>query len=102
MELQKLKGRFEAVNARIIALTTDEPAKNNRIANRLKLTIPILSDGDGALLKKLGMWDTRWKITDYGFYVLDKELNVLAHSRGVWHVNDEIVQRFIELFKSAS
>jgi peroxiredoxin len=97
--LQKLQGRIAAARTRLIVLTTDAPAQNLRIAKRLKLSMPILSDPGGAVLKQLGMWDARWKITAYGYYYLDPTLRVISRQRGYW---DPSEQELAKLFDGIS
>lgn len=82
--MQGQQGRIAAARTRLIVLTTDAPAQNLRIAERLDLSMPILSDPGGAVLKLLGMWDARWKITAYGYYFLDPALRVISRQRGYW------------------
>ena len=94
--------RFDGVDARIIAITTDSPTKNGRIAKELEISFPILSDPEGKVLKQLDMWDARWKISAYGFYLLDKRLRVIARRRGYWKPNAKTLGWFIEQFESAN
>ena len=82
---------FDRFNTELIALTTDAPGKNLRIARRLGLKMPILSDRKGEVLKRLGMWDARWRIAAYGYYLLDGNLRVIARQRGYWDVDEESV-----------
>lgn len=86
--MQKLEGRIAAARTRLIVLTTDAPARNLRIAQRLELTMPILSDPEGAVLKRLGMWDVRWKIAAYGYYLVDPNLRVVSRQKGYWDAGD--------------
>ncbi len=65
--MQEWIPEFERAGLRIVALTTDSPAKNLRIVERLQLSIAILSDPDGRRLKKIGMWDARCEIASYGY-----------------------------------
>ena len=96
VELQRLAGLIAAARTRLVVLTTDAPAQNLRIAKRLGLTMPTLSDPEGAVLKPLGMWDARWRITSYGYYFLDAGLGVISRRRGYW---DAGAQELVKLFE---
>ena len=94
--MQEWIPEFDRAGLRIVALTTDSPEQNLRIAERLNLSIAILSDPDGRNLKKINMWDARWKIASYGYYLLDGELNVLSHYKGGWNASEEAKLFFLK------
>ncbi len=71
-----------------MALTTDSPGKNRRIAERFGIEFAILSDPKGDLLKGLDMWDERFKIARHGFFLLDRRLNVVSNRRGSWSAGE--------------
>ena len=57
-ELQGLQSRiddFRASGFEVIAVCPDTPEENSRVARRLKLDYPILSDGDLAVTRALGL-----------------------------------------------
>ncbi|HIG42895.1 MAG: redoxin domain-containing protein [bacterium] len=57
-ELQGLQSRindFRASGFEVIAISPDTPQENSRVARRLKLDYPILSDGDLAVTRALGL-----------------------------------------------
>ncbi|MCZ6553054.1 MAG: redoxin domain-containing protein [SAR324 cluster bacterium] len=88
VQLQKWVDEFGAAGTRIVALTTDSPGKNRRIAERFGIEFAILSDPKGSQLKALDMWDERFKIARHGFILLDRRLNVVSNRRGSWSAND--------------
>ena len=94
--MQKWIPEIGPAGLRIVALTTDSPEKNRRIARKLKLSFPILSDPDGRVLKKIGMWDSRWSIASYGFYLLDSDSRVLSHYKGNWDTTEPAKQFFLK------
>lgn len=93
--MQKWLPEFEQADLRIVVLTTDSPPKNLRIVQQLKLSIPILSDPDGRVLRKIGMWDSRWKIASYGYYLLGPDLSVISHFKGRWRTTENAKQFFL-------
>ena len=95
MQLQKWQEDFRGANLRIMAMTTDSVAKNARIAKRYNLTFPILSDSDGETLKARDMWDERYKISKYGFTLIDGRLAVLGHRAGPWSPSSEVKAYFL-------
>lgn len=92
---------FTAARTRLLVVTTDSPRKNRGISERLGLTMPILSDPHGVILKRLGMWDSRWKITAYGYYLLDPQLRVVSRQRGYWGVSEAAVAELLEELPAA-
>ena len=57
-ELQGLQSRihdFRASGFQVIAISPDTPEENSRVAKRLKLEYSILSDGDLAVTRALGL-----------------------------------------------
>ena len=78
-----------------MALTTDEPQTNQRIAQRLGLRMPILTDADGSVLRQLDMWDARWQVAAKGYTIVDPRRRVVAHFRGSWRPSDEAVDFFL-------
>ena len=101
MELQEAKERFDRAGIGIVALTTDSVAKNRRISERLAITFPVLTDPGGAVLKKLDMWDPRWRIAAYGFLLLDPALRVIKKRRGHWRASPKVTAWFLEQFAAA-
>lgn len=101
MQLQKWQSAFSGISTRVVAITTDSVAKNKRIASRIHITFPILSDPDGSTLMDLGMWDDRWKIASYGYYLLDESLNVVNHRRGSWKPTDRVKAFFMKTIADA-
>lgn len=101
MQLQKWQSEFSGLSTRVVAITTDSVAKNERIAQRIHITFPILSDPDGSTLMDLGMWDDRWKIASYGYYLLDENLNVVNHRRGSWKPTDRVKAFFMKTIADA-
>ncbi|MCZ6627650.1 MAG: redoxin domain-containing protein, partial [SAR324 cluster bacterium] len=93
---------FTAAHTRLVAVTTDSPQQNRAISRRLGLTMPILSDPHGEILKKLGMWDSRWKITAYGYYLLDPKLRVVSRQRGYWGVSNAAVAELLQELPAAA
>ncbi len=79
-----------------MALTTDSPGKNRRIAERFGIEFAILSDPKGNQLKVLDMWDERFKIARHGFFLLDRRLNVVSNRRGSWSASDAAKAFFLE------
>ena len=98
--MQQWIPEFERAGLRIVALTTDAPAKNLRVAKGLKLSIPILSDPQGRILKKIGMWDSRWDIASYGFYLLAPDLGVISHYKGSWETTEASKAFFLDKVRS--
>ena len=93
---------FAAAHTTLVVVTTDSPRKNRKISRRFGLTMPILSDPHGVTLKKLGMWDSRWKITAYGYYLLDPQLRVVSRQRGYWGVSEAAVAELLEELPSTA
>ena len=94
--MQEWIPEFEQAGLRIVALTTDSPEQNLAVAEGLELSIPILSDPEGRILKKIQMWDSRWKIAAYGFYLLGPDLEVISHHRGFWDTSEEARKFFLD------
>lgn len=94
--MQRWVPDFERAGLRIVALTTDSPQKNLRVFNRLSLTITILSDPDGRILKKIGHFDSRWDIASYGFYLLAPDLRVISHYQGRWETTEKSKAFFLD------
>jgi len=94
--MQQWVPAFERAGLRIVALTTDAPEKNLRIVNRLRLSITILSDPEGRILKKIGMFDSRWDIASYGYYLLGPDLRVISHYKGSWETTERAKAFFLE------
>ena len=57
----------------------------------------ILSDPNGAVLRSLGMWDSRYKIARYGFILLDPDLQIVSSRKGSWRPSEEAKQEFLRL-----
>ncbi len=93
---------FEDANTQLVVITTDSPAKNRRIAAGMGLSMPILSDPKGVVLKTLGMWDARWRISAYGYYLLDRGLEVISRQRGYWNVTPASVRELLQQIPAAS
>lgn len=87
--MQQWIPEFNRAGLRIVALTTDSPEQNLRVAKRLRLTIPILSDPQGRILRKIGMFDSTWNIASYGYYLLGPNLGVISHYKGSWNTTED-------------
>ncbi|MCZ6645981.1 MAG: redoxin domain-containing protein [SAR324 cluster bacterium] len=96
VELQKMRSLFKKANTRVVALTTDTPEQNRTIAVRLGLTMRILSDSQGIILRKLGVWDPRWEISAYGYYLLNPGLRVISRRRGYWEADEAGVRTLLK------
>ena len=97
-----MKTLFEDANTQLVVITTDSPAKNRRIAGGMGLSMPILSDPKGEVLKALGMWDPRWDIAAYGYYLLDGGLGVISRQRGYWGVDRDSVMELLQELPAAA
>ena len=42
------------------------------------------------------MWDERFKIARYGFFLLDRRLNVVSNRRGSWSASEATKAFFLE------
>lgn len=98
--MQQWVPEFKRAGLRIVALTTDSPEKNLRVFKRLELSIPILSDPEGRILKKIGHFDSRWDIASYGFYLLAPDLQVISHYRGSWEITEKSKAFFLDKVRS--
>ena len=43
------------------------------------------------------MWDSRWKIAAYGYYLLDTDLRVVSRQRGYWDVSGKEVANLLKM-----
>lgn len=98
--MQQWIPEFNRAGLRIVALTTDSPEQNLRVAKRLKLSIPFLSDPRGRILRKIGMFDSTWNIASYGFYLLSPDLRVISHYKGSWDTTEASKAFFLQKVSS--
>ncbi len=97
-----MRSLFKEANTRLVVLTTDTPEQNRRVAESLGLTMRILSDSQGNILRKLGVWDSRWNIASYGYYLLDPGLRVISRQRGYWEADEAGVRTLLMQLSAAS
>ena len=85
---------FKLVDQHGQAVALDNSGQHTLISF-YNLTFPILSDSDGETLKALDMWDERYKISKYGFTLIDGRLAVLGHRAGPWSPSSEVKAYFL-------
>lgn len=59
---------FEERNVKVLGVSKDDVKSHNRFQNKYELNFPLLSDPDGEVLKRYGVWQekTRFKKTYMG------------------------------------
>lgn len=87
--LQSSRPDLEALGVRYFAISTDNPATNQRFAASLKLDYPILSDADGSVARAFGVlgrsgFPARWTFVialDGRITAIDKAVATSSHGR---------------------
>ncbi len=73
MQLQDAKAELAGRNASVAAIVVDDAATNGKLAQRLDVDFPILSDADLATTKAYGIEDVGKDIALPATFVIDRE-----------------------------
>jgi peroxiredoxin len=55
-----------------VGVSADPPDRNRAWARELKLPFRLLSDRDGSVAKRWGVWDDTWNLTQRVTFVVDR------------------------------
>jgi thioredoxin-dependent peroxiredoxin len=65
--------KYKAAGAEVIAISVDSPDKNKRLAEKLKLPFPVLSDNGHKIIDDYGILDPGGEISRAAVFLLDKQ-----------------------------
>jgi len=91
---------FRRYNANILAISTDDMTSHEKFAKQLNLRFPLLSDPEGVIGQKFGVFDTKSGRHRRAIFVLDNEQDIAFSQIYPNHINpgaNEILQTLREL-----
>ncbi len=65
--------RYTALNAEIVGVSADLPERNLAWTRQLNLPFRLLSDPDGTVARRWGVWDDTWNLTKRVTFVVDRQ-----------------------------
>jgi len=64
--------QFERRGAQVVGISVDPPAHNRAMVEKLRLPFPLLSDPQGALSRRYGVWNDDQRIAIPAIVVVDR------------------------------
>lgn len=64
--------KYTALNAEIVGISADPPDRNLARTRQLNLPFRLLSDPNGRVARRWGVWDDTWNLTKRVTFVVDR------------------------------
>jgi peroxiredoxin Q/BCP len=73
VKLQKRMPELTAEGATVLAVSIDSPEQAREVAQKFRLTFPLLSDPGMQVIRQYGMKGERMEMADLGYVVIDRQ-----------------------------